>query len=198
MATYEQQVERRVGRPRSKQAQQAILTAALDILTESGYEAMSIEQVAARAGVGKTTIYRWWISKEELVIDAIKTLRMEAALIDTGNFHDDALAIIQNGLRLWNTHQKLFLRLIGEVHAHADLYAVFHARLIEPRQQAFAERIRRAQERGELRQDIDAQTMFRIMTGALWFQFLSSGSEPVSPVEAERIIDALLQGFARR
>jgi AcrR family transcriptional regulator len=197
MATSGQE-ERRVGRPRSKQSQQAILAAALEVLADNGYEAMSIEQVAARAGVGKTTIYRWWISKEELVIDAIKTVQAEVPIIDTGSFRTDAIAIIQNAILVWNAHQRLFVRLIGEVYAHAELFEAFRSRLMEPRLQAFAEMIRRAQERGELRKDIDPQTIFEIMGGSLWFQFLFSGSTPVSLAHVERILDALLQGFADR
>jgi AcrR family transcriptional regulator len=197
METFEQE-ERRVGRPRSKQSQQAILAAAREVLADSGYAAMSIEQVAARAGVGKTTIYRWWASKKELVIDAIKMLQEEMPIIDTGSFRGDVMAIIQNGIHSWNAHQKLFLRLIGEVYAHVELYEEFRSRLLEPRQQTFARMIRRAQERGELRQDIDPQTMFEIMGGSLWFRFLFSGPAPVSFAEVERIVDALLRGFANR
>jgi AcrR family transcriptional regulator len=197
MATIGQDGQR-IGRPRSKQAQEAILSATLEVLAEGGYTALGIEQVATRAGVGKTTIYRWWASKEELVIDAIKTLQAEAPIIDTGRFDTDILAIVQQGIHLWNTHRRLFLRLIGEAYEHTELFDVFYARLIEPRQQMFADLVRRAQERGELRQDIDAQVMFRVMAGALWSHFLFSGSAPVSSQEVERIMEVLLQGFACR
>jgi AcrR family transcriptional regulator len=197
MATIGQD-RQRVGRPRSKQAQEAILSATLEVLAEGGYTALGIEQVATRAGVGKTTIYRWWASKEELVIDAIKTLQAEAPITDTGSFDTDILSITQHGIRLWNTHRRLFLRLIGEAHEHTELFDVFYARLIEPRQQIFVEMVRRAQERGELRRDIDARIMFRVMAGALWSHFLFSGPIPVSSQEVERIMNALLQGFACR
>jgi AcrR family transcriptional regulator len=197
MATVGQD-RQRVGRPRSKQSQEAILAATLAVLAEGGYTALSIEQVATRAGVGKTTIYRWWASKEELVIDAVKTLQAEAPIIDTGSFDTDVLAITQQGLRLWNTHRRLFLRLIGEASEQTELFDVFYARLVEPREQMFAAMVSRAQERGELRQDIDARIMFRIITGALWSYFLFSGSTPVSSQEVERIMEALLQGFGRR
>src|SRR5262249_7192709 len=63
------------GRPRDPEADRAILQATIELLSEEGYEGLSIESVAARAGVGKTTIYRRWPSKEPLVVDAIKAFK---------------------------------------------------------------------------------------------------------------------------
>ena len=65
------------GRPRSSASHQKILKAALQLLAEVGFEAMSIEAIATRAGVGKTTIYRRYSSKDELVADAIESIREE-------------------------------------------------------------------------------------------------------------------------
>src|SRR5690348_14872878 len=72
-----EEVKRRAGRPRSARSHQAILQATIELLTEDGFEAMSIEAIAARARVGKTTIYRRWANKTDLVIDALDTLRMQ-------------------------------------------------------------------------------------------------------------------------
>ena len=74
---------RRPGRPRSLSAHQAILDAALDLLAAEGYERMTIEAVAARAGVGKTTIYRRWASKEDLIIDAMENLGNDPNVVET-------------------------------------------------------------------------------------------------------------------
>src|SRR6516165_3387937 len=68
---------RRPGRPRSEQADHAILSAALDLFAESGPDALCIEQVAAKAGVGKATIYRRWPGKEDMLLDAIGMLRSQ-------------------------------------------------------------------------------------------------------------------------
>src|ERR1051326_8266077 len=85
---------RKPGRPRSAQADQAILSAALEELAEVGFEALSIEAVAARAGVGKTTIYRRWPSKMELALEALSMVHTEVPVIDTGNFRDDILTML--------------------------------------------------------------------------------------------------------
>ena len=81
---------RKPGRPRSARAHQAILAAALALLAEEGFEAMSMEGVAALAGVGKSTIYRRWASKEELLIEAVSSIHAEAPIVDTGNIRASA------------------------------------------------------------------------------------------------------------
>src|SRR5579859_7686549 len=88
---------RRPGRPRSALAERAILEATLELLAEVGIEALSIEGVAARAGVGKTTIYRRWESKEELIVAAVRRLQVQAPIVDTGNFRADIQAIAHAG-----------------------------------------------------------------------------------------------------
>src|SRR6266699_2304041 len=88
------------GRPRSQEADRAILTAAVDLLAERGLAAMSIEEVAARAGVGKTTIYRRWPSKGLLALDAFVTsFREEQPLPDTGTLRGDLLAALHAWVR---------------------------------------------------------------------------------------------------
>ncbi len=88
------------GRPRSAQSHQAILQAALELLAEVGFAAMSMDAIAARAGVGKTTIYRRYASKEELVADAIESIREEIVIPDTGNFQSDIDTLIQNAAQI--------------------------------------------------------------------------------------------------
>ena len=93
MHPNEQEV-RRVGRPRSLESQQAILDTTLSLLASQGYEAMSIEEVAARASVGKATIYRWWDSKENLALDALQHLYTRHPVIDRGNLRNDLITMI--------------------------------------------------------------------------------------------------------
>ena len=74
-----------LGRPRSIQSHRAMLQATLELLAEVGFDTMSIEAIAARAGIGKTTIYRRYASKAELVADAIESIRAEIVIPDTSN-----------------------------------------------------------------------------------------------------------------
>ena len=88
----------RRGRPRSDESHQAILkaTATLSLLAEVGFDAMSIEAIASQAGVGKTTIYRRYAGKDELVAAAIESIREEVVIADTGSLWGDLDAIIES------------------------------------------------------------------------------------------------------
>jgi AcrR family transcriptional regulator len=94
------EVNKQVGRPRSTQSHQAILRATLELLAEVGFDAMSIEAIAAHAGVGKTTIYRRYTCKEELVADAIENVREEVLIPNTGNLWGDIDALIENAAQI--------------------------------------------------------------------------------------------------
>src|SRR5215469_17564931 len=85
---------RRPGRPRSEQADQAILSAALDLFAESGPDALCIEQVAAKAGVGKATIYRRWPGKEDMLLDAISMLRTQLPTPQGRSVRADLVALL--------------------------------------------------------------------------------------------------------
>ncbi|WP_245911837.1 TetR/AcrR family transcriptional regulator [Brunnivagina elsteri] len=89
-----------LGRPRSTQSHQAMLQATLELLAEIGFDAMSIDGIANRAGVGKTTIYRRYKSKEELVADAIESIREELLIPNTGNFWSDIDVLIESAAQI--------------------------------------------------------------------------------------------------
>ena len=88
------------GRPRSTRSHQAMLQATLELLAEVGLEATSIEAIAARAGVGKTTIYRRYRCKEELVADAIERVRKEVVIPDTGHLESDLDILIESAAQI--------------------------------------------------------------------------------------------------
>jgi AcrR family transcriptional regulator len=89
-------VPRRAGRPRSEEADRAILDAALDALVDDGYGGMSIERIAAKAGVGKATIYRRWNGKAEILVEALRRRAcFDVPLVDTGDLRADLLTILQ-------------------------------------------------------------------------------------------------------
>jgi len=92
-------VKNQPGRPRSVQSHEAILKATLELLAELGYQIMTIDGVAARAGVGKTTIYRRYSCKEELVADAIESLREEIVIPDTGSVWGDVNTIVEGATK---------------------------------------------------------------------------------------------------
>src|SRR5438874_11732549 len=113
--------DRRPGRPRSEATRMAIEAAALAELKERGYASLTIEGIAARAGAGKQTIYRWWQSKADVVLDAM--LELAAARIkipDTGNLQDDLRSFLSDTFR-----QRGQRPVLAGLMAHAQLDPVF-------------------------------------------------------------------------
>src|SRR4029077_16627067 len=123
------------GRPRSQEADRAILTAAVELLAERGLAAMSIEEVAARAGVGKTTIYRRWPSKGLLALDAfVASFREEQPLPDTGTLRGDLLSALHAWVRaVTETPMGPMLPgLIAEAQHDPELRGAWRDRVLEP------------------------------------------------------------------
>ena len=106
MNVEESEPQRPVGRPRSAEVHSAILTATVELFAEEGFDGMSLEAVANRAGVGKTAIYRRWSSKEALVLDALKVLSVEVPIVDTGNFREDATALLHDTVRAYSRNSQ--------------------------------------------------------------------------------------------
>lgn len=144
----------RRGRPRSEKAKQAILTAADELLLEQGLHAMSMDDVAARAGVSKATIYRWWGSKELLALDALATAwaaPVPTAQRDTGSLRGDLLARFRPWLRQLNEQPfgRVIAGLVAEAQTDPEFAKLYLAHFVQPRRDATRALLLRAIERGE-------------------------------------------------
>jgi AcrR family transcriptional regulator len=165
-----------LGRPRSIQSHQAMLQATLELLAEVGFDAMSIEAIAARAGVGKTTIYRRYASKEELVADAIESMREEVVIPDTGNLQGDLDALIQNAaqITLNPLGRQTVAMIISSASSNTQFAQIYWTKYLQPRRKTFAIVLERAKARNEIPTDLDSDlvfdTMSAIMLYALIFQ----------------------------
>jgi AcrR family transcriptional regulator len=128
------------GRPRSVESHQAILQATLELLAEVGFDGMSIDAIAARAGVGKTTIYRRYASKEELVADAIESVREEIVIPDTGNLQGDIDALIQNAaqITLSPLGRQTVAMIISSASSNAQFAQIYWTKYLQPRRKTFA------------------------------------------------------------
>ena len=202
MTTNEEAGVSKGGRPRSVQSQQAILDATLTLLAAEGFDAMSIEAIAARAGVGKKTIYRWWNSKEALVIDAIKNVQqVKNPVIDTGSLRDDLIALFRNTLQAWSSPdaKSLLLELAGLMTTHPEVFQAYYDQVLASRLQQATRIIQGAQAQGEVRQDLDATEILSLLTGPIWYYtFFSANTTSSAPTRPERLIDAILQGIAEQ
>lgn len=169
------------GRPRSNQSHQAILQATLELLAEVGFERMSIEAIATRAGVGKTTIYRRYNSKEELVADAIESLRAEVVIPDTGTLWGDIDALIHNAaqITLNPLGRQTVAMIISSASSNPEFAQIYWTKYLQPRRQAFEIVIERAKIRQEVEGDIDPALVFDAISGImLYAQIFQPTSEP--------------------
>jgi AcrR family transcriptional regulator len=164
------------GRPRSIRSHQAMLQATLTLLAEVGFDTMSIEAIAARAGIGKTTIYRRYASKAELVADAIESIREEVVIPDTGNLQSDIDALIQNAaqITLNPLGRQTIAMIISSASSNAQFAQIYWTKYLQPRRKTFAIVVERAKVRNEISTDLDSDlvfdTMSAIMLYALIFQ----------------------------
>ena len=167
------------GRPRSVRSHQAMLRAALALLAEVGFEAMSIDAVAARAEVGKTTIYRRYASKAELVADAIESVRTEIAISDTGSFAGDLEALIQDAAQttLSPLGRQTVAMIISSALSNPQFAEIYWTKYLLPRRQSFAVVVERAKARGEVAAELEADLVFNLLSGIMLYATIQPSSE---------------------
>ena len=189
-----------MSRPRSAESHAAILQAALELVVEGGLQGTTIEGIAARAGVGKTTIYRRWKSKEALFTEAARTIALPLPDPDTGSLRGDVLAIAAFNIEHVPRKAALMMpRLMVEAADDPALFAVMHEVLVDPRRRLFKVVLQRAIDRGELREDIDLDDATDLLIGPLIYEILITGADlPNVGKLAGRILDLALEGLAPR
>ena len=164
--------DRRPGRPRSEATRRAILTAAIDELTERGYSQLSVEGIAARAGSGKQTIYRWWSSKADVVLDAMLDEAASAiAVPDEGSLHADLNAFLAATFRQ-RGQRPVLVGLMAEALLDPTFAAQFRDRFLFGRRDALRTVLTRAAARGEIAADVDPEMLLDIVFGVLWYRLL--------------------------
>jgi AcrR family transcriptional regulator len=186
---------RRPGRPRSEQAERAIIDAALSLFAEYGPDGVCMEQVAARAGVGKATIYRRWPGKEDLLLDALAALKSPLPEPQGRSVRDDLVAVLDAMCRdaADPRRARQFALLQGEGAKYPRLMARFIETVVEPRREVVRSILRRGVATGELREDTDIEVALYMLRGAA---LASTGhDEPVPPGYAQRVVGTLLRGL---
>ena len=165
--------EARPGRPRDPQVDRAITQATLKLLSEQGYLGMSVEGVAAEAGVGKTTIYRRFPSKADLVVAAVSTIRDQASpLPDTGSLRTDLLGMMAQHQAAFRRGLALLGALLVEESRNPDLLDLFRERTLRPRRDEVVSMVQRSADRGEVRRDIDPEAAVHAIVGSMFVRRL--------------------------
>jgi AcrR family transcriptional regulator len=187
------------GRPRSDTVQRAILDAARELLIQDGYTRLRLEHVAARAGVGKATLYRRWRSKEALAQALISDLAAPHLAIEvTGNTRDEMLAAVLNPLRaITGTNFGPVIRaLMSQIAGNPALGDPFRATIVAAWRTEVEHIIARGIERGDLRPDADASVATELILAPVYFRLVFGGA--LDDDFAERLVDIVFRGFAAR
>ena len=190
---------RRPGRPRSERAEQAILDATLEAIGDYGVDGVRCEDVAARAGVGKATLYRRWPGKEDLLIAAFASLKAPLPEPRGESVREDLIAMLEVMAADADDprYARQFALLHGEGERYPRLVRRYREQVVEPRRELIRSVLRRGVASGELRPGTDVEVAMLLLTGAV----LARGKHDATPAEpgfASRVVDELLRGIGAR
>jgi len=186
------------GRPRSQKAHKAVLDAAADLLLSRGLSAVSMDEVAERAGVSKATIYRWWPTKETLALDALYTEWAAArpAPRDTGTLRGDLLSLLRPWARLTGTrpYGRVLAALLTEAQTDPVFGAEYRRRFLEPRREQARAVFHRAMDRGEISADTKIEVALDMLYGPIYHRLLH-GHAPLNDRFVREVVEMLLRGI---
>ncbi len=185
------------GRPRSARADEAILGAVLQLLADgTTAEALSIEAVAAEAGVGKATIYRRWPNKDALLVDAIASLKGPMPEIDGESVRDDLIALLRPVGRRSTTAANVLPCIMSEMYRSPALRQCYQ-KVMEPRREQIREVLRRGMAGGELRPDIDLDVTMAMLVGPMVSQTMFGWNSALDRDKLpEQLVDAIWPAIA--
>jgi AcrR family transcriptional regulator len=188
-------VERRPGRPRDARADAAIRQAAIEVLADKGPGGFTVDEVAARAGCGKATIYRRWPSRANLLLDTAHSMGLEPERVDTGSVHDDLVRIVsQLAAKLRDTPAgRLMPGVIAEASVNPEMRQVLSA-FIRDRRERPREVVERAIARGQLSPDTDVELVLDMIGAVPFYRELVSG-QPLDECDVRRVVDVVLAGL---
>lgn len=185
------------GRPRNAGADLAILDATTQLLIEGGFGRLSVDAVAARAGVGKATIYRRWRSKTELLRATLARLKETTEGTDTGDVRSDLRAFLRASVEHFVDSEAAHLmpQLCAEAQFDAELRELLHTNS-KGRRDAIRQILERAQRRGELRTDLDFDVVIDMLTAPIFIRKLITGA-PIDTYATDAAVELLLPGIVR-
>lgn len=192
---------RKPGRPRSADADRAIIEATLELLVESGAAAMAIEHVAARAGVSKATIYRRWPNKDALIIDAIATVEEPNPEVPGTSLRDDLLAVMTNviGRKVGEKSSRLYAWMTAEADRSPEIRMQYKSLVVERRREFARQVLRDWQAKGELQADVDIEVALLLVVGPVLAYRMHWFDNEMAPEDViEQLVDAALEGLQAR
>jgi AcrR family transcriptional regulator len=183
---------------RSERSRTAILDATRELLREGDVGSLTVEAVAARSGVAKTTIYRRWRDKWHLALDAvmIDQLPLFAEPADVGDTRKELITFV-HGIITWlgeTPTGRAMQGLVSEIATNPELSEVYRSQVVEARREQLRPVIERGTARGDLRPDTDLRVAHELLAGSIFYRLLFSGG-PINRKLGTALADAVLHGF---
>lgn len=188
----------RPGRPRSQQSRAAVLRATSELMREVGLRAMTTEDIAARSGASKATIYKWWPNKYAVAVEAfLSEMAVESADPDTGSAREDFRLALRGLIHFYTgEYGRAYAQLVGEAQFDPKIGAELRDHLVGSRRELVRAIWDRGVARGELRADVDPEVAIDLIFGPAMYR-LVAGHAPLDDTAAEAVIDAAIRGLAR-
>ncbi len=187
----------RRGRPRDEAIDVAIIDAAIEELVARGFAGLSMEAIAARAGIAKTTLYRRWPNTVELGIAALRSFEQVTDRPPEGSVRDQLVCLVDVMRRKWNDprYGAIMRRLTGDAVSHPQAYKQGRNRLVTPHLTLLDEVLRRGMDEGLIRPDVNLLWARRLLTAPIMAATLTM-QDRVTRAEIEATIDTVLRGLA--
>jgi AcrR family transcriptional regulator len=185
-----------------ERSNRAVLDATRELLDEGGgVRSLTVEAIAARSGVAKTTIYRRWRDKWELALDAVMIDMLPGFddPVDVGDTRQELLTFINSVVKQLGSPPfgPAMQGLVSEIATDPNLARVYQEQVVKPRRAQLAPVIQRGIARGDLRKDIKVNLVHELLVGPIFYRLLFSG-DPIDRNLGRRIVDTVLAGFAPR
>jgi AcrR family transcriptional regulator len=183
-----------IGRPRSQAAHDAVLKAALRLVTKRGFRSVSVNEIAAEAGVGKMTLYRHWPNKAALVMDSLLVLiGSETDFPEAGSAIESLRQQLDLQAAFFQSSRGTLIRsLVAEAQSDSELAIAFRERWLNPRREGVRHIMRAAVAEGSLRSDIDIDTAIDFLYGSLYYRLLLGAG-----ALDERFVDGIYDQFLK-
>jgi AcrR family transcriptional regulator len=178
--------------------EEAVFEAALGLLATRDYREITMETLAGRAGVSRTTIYRRWPSKAAVVAAAVSSLYLDRVEVpDTGALSEDLVALLSETYRVMaDGDGRVLEQLVRQSGQNPELVHVVSS-ILYARRRLYATMLNRAIAREELSPEVDQELLLDLLLGPLWFRLLVSGA-PITPAEARSVVQLVLDGALPR
>jgi AcrR family transcriptional regulator len=186
-----------IGRPRDARTDRAILAASLELIAEVGIHDFRMDDVAERARVGKSAIYRRYRSKDELVGATVAALVSEIDVPDTGDTREDIVALMNGAVDVYTDpiRAAVMPSLVGAMQRRPELARTIREGFLTGRRDALREVLTRGIARGDLAADLDMELALDVLGGPLFYRLLITGG-PINSELAEGVADLVMRGFA--